>query len=67
MLEADGLQEIWCALSVRATNGDHVRDNIRDLLFAELEKHLSPAATETRSDWSGRVVDWFEVVVLSVR
>lgn len=67
VLEADGLQEIWCALSVRATNGDHVRDNVRDLLFAELEQHLSPAATESRRDWPGGAVDWFEIVVLSVR
>lgn len=67
VVDTDGLQEIWCALSVRAANGDHVRDTVRDLLFVELEKHLTPAATESRSDWPGSAVAWFEVVVLSVR
>jgi hypothetical protein len=63
----DGLQEIWCALSTRGSDGHFVPENQRDLLFAELERHLHPAMFEARSDWPGGDVEWWEVVRFGVR
>lgn len=63
----DEIQEIWCALSVRATDEGGVRTAVRDLLFAALENYVAPAVFETRNDWRGGPVEWFEVVRLGVR
>lgn len=67
VLRRDGLEEIWCGLSIRDTKGDFVPEPVRDLLFGALERHVRPALTETRNDWPTGEPDWFEVVVLSVR
>ncbi len=68
VIDQDRSQEIWCALSSRSVDDEFVPDLARDLLFAALEAHVSPALFEARQDWPTRVVPaWFEVVVLGVR
>lgn len=62
-----GVEEIWCAISVRAVDGTFIRPAVRDLLFAELENHLAPAVFEARSDWPDGEVGWFEAVRLGMR
>jgi hypothetical protein len=62
-----GIDEIWCALSVRATNGTHVRDELRDILFAALEAYFPDAIFEVRGDWPTGHVDWWEAVRLGLR
>lgn len=61
------LQEVWCALSTRATDDSHVPEAVRDLLFASLEQHLQPAVSEPCHDWPSGPVEWCEVVVLNLR
>ena len=63
----DGLQEIWCALSTRGNDGNFVSEKQRDLLFAELERHLQPVMFEARNDWPSGDVEWWEVVRFGVR
>lgn len=67
VLQAEGVEEIWCALSVRGTDDVFVAQELRDLLFVTLERHVSPALFETRSDWPTGAVEWFEVVRLGMR
>lgn len=62
-----GVEEIWCAVSVRAVDGNFIRPALRDLLFAALEEHLAPAVFEARNDWPTGDVGWFEVVRLGLR
>jgi hypothetical protein len=61
------IEEIWCALSARATDGTHVRDGLRDLLFAALETRFPGAIFEIRADWPGGRADWWEAVRLGLR
>jgi hypothetical protein len=61
------VEEIWCALSSRAADGTHVRDQLRDILFATLELHFSDAVFEVRHDWPTGEVGWWEVVRLGLR
>lgn len=63
----DEVEEIWCALSVRATDGTGVSPAVRDLLFAALERHVAAAVFEGRNDWPTGPVKWFEVVRLGIR
>lgn len=65
--EDDGVQEIWCALSVQGTNGSFVREAVRDLLFVALEERVAPALFEPRHDLPTGDVEWFEVVRLGMR
>jgi hypothetical protein len=65
--QGEGVQEIWCAISVRAVDGNFIRAELRDLLFAALEEHLAPVLFEARSDWPTGDVSWFEAVRLGVR
>jgi hypothetical protein len=58
----EGLDEMWCALSSRASDGNHVPDRLRDILFAELENHFPDAIFEVRSDWPTGKLQWWEVV-----
>jgi hypothetical protein len=67
VIEGDGIQEIWCALGIRGTDGSFVPERQRDLLFAELERHLQSAMFEARSDWPTGDVEWWEVVRFGVR
>jgi hypothetical protein len=67
VMKSHGIEEIWCALSVRATNGTHIRDDLRDLLFAELEAHFPGAVFEVRTDWPTGAVEWWEAVRLGLR
>jgi hypothetical protein len=60
-------EEIWCALSARAGDGTHVRDELRDILFAALEAHFPDAVFEVRSDWPGGSASWWEAVRLGLR
>jgi len=62
-----GVEEIWCAISVRAVDGNFIRSEVRDILFAALEEHLAPAVFEARSDWPAGEVGWFEAVRLGMR
>ena len=61
------IEEIWCALSARATDGTHVRDELRDVLFAALEAHFPDAVFEVRGDWPGGSAGWWEAVRLGLR
>jgi len=67
VLESGGVQEIWCALGTRAIDGTGVKPQLRDLLFAALERHVAPAIFEPRTDWPTGPVGWAEVVVLGLR
>jgi hypothetical protein len=67
VLASGGVEEIWCALSSRATHGTHVPDRLRDVLFATLELHFSDAVFEVRHDWPTGEVGWWEVVRLGLR
>jgi hypothetical protein len=61
------IEEIWCALSARAADGTHVRDELRDILFAALEAHFPDAVFDVRSDWPGGTAGWWETVRLGLR
>jgi hypothetical protein len=63
----EDVEEVWCAISVRAADGNFIRPALRDLLFAALEEHLAPAVFEARSDWPTGDVGWFEAVRLGMR
>jgi hypothetical protein len=67
MLEGDGIEEIWCGLSVRTSDGAFIRPEVRDLLFASLEDYLTPAVLEARDDWPTGEAGWFEAVRLGPR
>ena len=67
VLGTGGVEEIWCALSVRATDGTHIRDELRDILFASLEARFPEAIFEARSDWPTGRVEWWEAVRLGLR
>ena len=67
VIQSGGLQEIWCALSIRGTDESFVRPQLRDLLFATLEAHVAPAIFEPRSDWPTGRLDWVEVVRFGIR
>ena len=67
VLASGEVEEIWCALSVRATNGTHIRDDLRELLFAALQAHFPEAVFEVRSDWPTGRVEWWEAVRLGLR
>jgi hypothetical protein len=62
-----GVDEIWCALSSRAADGTHVRDQLRDILFAALESRFPDAAFEVRGDWPAGQIGWWEAVRLGLR
>jgi hypothetical protein len=66
VLSGDGLQEIWCALSTRGNDGTFVSEKQRNLLFAELERHLQPVRLKSRNDWPSSDVGWWEVVRFAV-
>src|SRR5215472_17415362 len=67
VVASGGVEEIWCALRSSATDGTHVRDQLRDILFATLERHLWDAVFEVRSDWPTGEAGWWEVVRLGLR
>jgi hypothetical protein len=66
-LASGDLEEIWCALGVLATDGTHVRDELRSILFAALQAHFPDAIFEVRGDWPTGHVDWREAVRLGLR
>jgi hypothetical protein len=45
----------------------HVRDRLRDILFAALENRFPDAVFEVRGDWPAGQVGWWEVVRLGLR
>jgi hypothetical protein len=65
--DCGGVDEIWCALSTRASDGSHVRDNLRNILFAELENYFPDAIFEMRNDWPTGRLEWWEVVRMGLR
>jgi len=67
VVASEDVEEIWCALSSRATDGTHVPDRLRDILFAALERHFPDAVFEVRHDWPTGGVGWWEVVRLGLR
>jgi hypothetical protein len=64
---SEEVEEIWCAISVRAVDGSFIRAEVRDLLFVALEERLAPAVFEARDDWPTGDVGWFETVRLGLR
>jgi hypothetical protein len=66
-LRSGGLEEIWCALSVLAADGTHVRDGLRDIVFAALEMHFPDAIFEVRGDWPTGLTGWWETVRMGLR
>ena len=67
VVEDNGVEEIWCAISVRATDGAFPTERLRELLFASLGEYLSAGDFEARTDWPSGDVEWFEVVRLWMR
>jgi hypothetical protein len=67
IIRSDNVEEIWCALSVMGRDGNHIREQQRDLLFAELERYLEPVMFEARNDWPNGELSWFEAVRLGLR
>lgn len=66
VLESGGVEEIWCALSSQATDGSHVRDVLRDLLFGAVEAQFPEAEFEIQSAWPTGEAHWWEVVRLGL-
>ncbi len=66
-LGGSGVEEIWCALSVRAADGTHIGYELRNILFAALEAHFPDAIFEVRGDWPTGDVGWWETVRLGLR
>lgn len=66
VVDSGGVEEIWCALSGRAADGRHVRDRLRDIVFAALENRFPDAVFEVRGDWPAGPVGWWEVVRLGL-
>lgn len=66
-VQGEAVEEIWCAISVRAVDGSFIRPETRDLLFAALGQHLAPVELEAHSDWPSGEIGWFEAVRLCVR
>ena len=56
-----GMDEIWCALSTHGNDDGFVSERQRDLLFAELERHLG-VEIEPCYEWPTGDLKWFEVV-----
>jgi len=67
IFSGDRIDEIWCALSVQTLDGEIIRTELRDILFARLEEHLAPITFESRSDWPTGEVEWFEAVRFGLR
>jgi hypothetical protein len=67
IVQSDGVEEIWCALSVMDVDNNFIREQVRDLLFAELETYLEPVLFEARNDWPRGERQWFEAVRLGLR
>lgn len=67
VIEADGVQEVWCAISGRDADGGFVNERTKTALFRSLEQHLDPVVMEARHDWPGGQPEWFEVVRLGIR
>jgi len=67
VMQSAGVEEIWCGLSVRGTDGSFIPERVRDVLFASLEQHVAPVVFEVRNDWPSGDVEWYEVVVLGLR
>jgi hypothetical protein len=67
VVDSGGVGEIWCVLSGRAADGSHVRDRLRDIVFAALENRFPGAVFEVRGDWPAGPVGWWEVVRLGLR
>jgi hypothetical protein len=44
-----------------------VRDQLRDILFADLETHFPGAVFETRADWPTGKLTWWEIVRFGLR
>jgi len=57
VIRSAGVEEIWCGLSVRGTDGSFIPERVRDVLFASLEQHVAPAVSEVRNDWPSGVVE----------
>ena len=66
-VQSEGMEEVWCGLSVKANDSSRTSDRLRDVLFASLEVALQPAEAESRADWPGGEVPWTEVVRFYVR
>jgi hypothetical protein len=49
------------------SDGQVVREDLRDFLFVALEEYLAAVESESRHDWPTGPVEWFEVVRLGIR
>lgn len=66
-IDAEGVTEVWCGISIKAVSGEIIKPELRDLLFAALEQRLALVAVEVRLDWPNGNVPWFESVRLGLR
>lgn len=64
---SEGMEAVWCGLSVRSADGALTPVPLRDVLFARLESALEPVESEPQADWLGEVLPWTEVVRFYVR
>jgi hypothetical protein len=67
LIRGRGVREIWCALSLRSCDGSFVKEELRDVLFADLGQHLGAEICEPRYDWPIGQLNLFEAVRLFLR
>ena len=67
VIRVGGVEEIWCGICVRATDGAFIRAEVRDVLFVSLEDYIAPAVFEARDDWPSGDSAWYESVRLGLR
>ena len=67
VIRVGGVEEIWCGICVRATDGAFIRAEVRDVLFVSLEDYIAPAVFEARDDWPTGDSAWYESVRLGLR
>jgi hypothetical protein len=66
VVRGSGMDEVWCALSTRGNDDVFVPEHQRDLLFAELERHLA-IEVEPVYEWPTGELQWFDVVRFGLR
>jgi len=67
VIEGNGIQEVWCALSAKTTDKRVNIAELRNWLFALLIERFQLVSHEARFDWPTGSIDWFEAVRFGLR
>ncbi|MBW8077639.1 MAG: hypothetical protein GJU76_06115 [Gallionella sp.] len=67
VIEGDGVQEVWCALSAKTTDQRVNIAELRNWLFALLIERFQLVGHEARFDWPTGPIEWFEAVRFGLR